>query len=223
MAVRLFDNSGASIRVPDETLPPRLRFINASIALGASDIYSGELLDTLLVADLAYGGISASVDGLIGDNVLTFTPPQDTSVLLFEDTVAVSVGSQLDYFVVGLVDELRAVEIFPDRRSVQTLVKLSVLHAASNHPSVDVYVVAADAPLAEASPVYFSVPPGSTPLRSSLAAGAYDLYVTSDDDLQTVIAGPFRLLVELGDVVELVVLDNVADTAIADFLVLPDP
>ncbi len=125
--------------------------------------------------------------------------------------------------MVGLVDELRALEIFPDRRSVQTLVKLSVLHAASNHPSVDVYVVAADSPLAEASPVYFSVPPGNPPLRSSLAAGAYDLYVTSDDDLQTLIAGPFRLVVELGDVVELVVLDNLADTAIADFLVLPDP
>lgn len=223
VAVRRFASAGGSARLADANLPPRLRFINASLALGPADVYSGEMLETLLVENLGYGQVSASVDALVGANTLTFTTPMNTNVILFEDEIALEAGSQADYFLLGEADNFVGRGIVPDRRSIVTLARISILHAAVNHPAVDIYVLEDGATLADSTPAFFTVPAGNPPLPLTLAAGSYDVYVTSDDDAQTIIAGPFDLDVSLGDVVDLIVLDNAADTAVADIVTIPQP
>ena len=65
------------------------------------------------------------------------------------------------------------------------------------------------------------MPAGTPPLASELQEGGFDLYLTTPGE-KTVIAGPVRLDLALGDIVDVIALDNV-DPAIADIVFVPDP
>jgi hypothetical protein len=108
----------------------------------------------------------------------------------------------------------------PDRRSVSIYGKLSLFHAASNHGNLNIYVVDADQPITELLP-RFAVEYSGQPGGVALEAGSYDLYATPATSKMP-IAGPTRLELADGDVVEIILLDTV-DPASAEFSIVPAP
>lgn len=221
VSVWSFNAAGAAARLTDASFPPTLRFFNASTALGTADIYNDENLLTALVIDHAFGDITGDIEVSAGTNSLTYTAPGNTGSILFENAVTVPAGTRGNYYVVGETGALSAITHLPDRRSVETVSKFSFMHAATNHPSVDVYIVEADADIAEINPSVFSVPVGLAPLQTELVQGSFDLYVTTAGE-KTVIIGPVRLDTTLGGVIDIIMLDTV-DPATADIVFIPVP
>ena len=60
------------------------------------------------------------------------------------------------------------------------------------------------------------------PVDRELAAGSYDLYIGQGVE-RTVITGPYTIDVALGDIVDFVVIDNLADPATVDIIPIPLP
>lgn len=221
LAVRYFPDNGGTLTVTDVGLMSTLRFFQTSLTLDTADVYNEETLTMPLVTDHAFGDITGDIPIDVGINALTYTAAGDTNVVLFDGQAAISTGTHNNFYLIGEAGALGSITVIQDRRPVETLVKFSILHAAINHTTVDLYIVEADADIAELPPLFFSVPAGTAPINTSLQAGSFDLYLTTPGE-KTLIAGPVRLDVELGDIVNLMVLDNV-DPAIADIVFVPDP
>ena len=222
VSVRFFSAAGGTLRIVDTNLPPTVRFFHASTALGTSDIYVGDpAVDPPVVTDHAFGEFTGDIPITAGANALTYTASGDTAVILFEEERTFAVGNHNHYYVIGETNALTAIAGVPDRRSVETFVKFTILHAAANHDLVDFYLVEADADIAEFSPAFFGVPFATGPLDLTLAEGSFDLYLTVPGE-KTIIAGPVRVDAALGDVIDAIALDTV-DPATADIVLIPLP
>ena len=108
----------------------------------------------------------------------------------------------------------------PDRRSVETFARFTLVYAETNHASLDFYTVAAGTDIAEQTPRYVGMTVGLDPLASQLVAGSIDMYLTETGE-KTVVVGPIQLDLALGDVVTAIVYDTV-ETTTAEIVVLQD-
>ena len=192
------------------------------MALATADIYDGDpATEPPIVTDHAFGDVTGDIPVAVGESTFTYTGAGDTATILFQEDFNVGIGSRNNYYIVGEMDALDAIAVFVDRRPIETFVKFSITHAAFNHAVIDFYIVEADADITDISPLLFNVPAGTAPLLSNLLPGSFDLYLTVPNE-KTVIAGPVRMDVALGDVVDVIALDNV-DPAIADLVFIPAP
>ena len=222
VSVRSFTATGGSARIGDVTVMPTVRFFHASMALATADIYADDVtMSAPVVTGQAFGEFSDDIPLPDGLNTVTYTGAGDTATILLEQEVAITRGTRNNFYVIGETDALQPIITIVDRRPVETFVKFSLLHAAFNHEIIDFYLVDADADITDLSPLLFGLPAGTQPLQSTFQAGSYDIYVTVAGE-KTVIAGPVRLDVDVGDIVDLVILDN-TDPAIADLLFVPFP
>ena len=222
VSVRSFTAAAGSARIADVNVMPTIRFFHASMALATADIYADDVTMTPpIVMGQAFGEFSDDIPLPSGLSTLTYTGAGDTATILFEQEVAITQGTRNNFYVIGEMDALEPIITIVDRRPVETLVKFSLLHAAFNHDIIDFYLVDAGADITDLSPLLFGLPAGTQPLQSTFQPGSYDIYVTVAQE-KTVLAGPTRLDVELGDIVDLIILDN-TDPAIADLLFVPVP
>ena len=222
LSVRVYTDSGATSPISDPDYPPTLRFIHASMALATADVYNEETLTTPILTSHAFGGISADIPVAAGNNSLTYTAAGNSGAILFENTVNAFGGTHSAVVIIGAdVDSLGAVTFVPNRSPVDTFITFSFMNAAANHPSVDVYIVAADADITDQLPLLPSNFFGNAPTLAGLNAGSYDLYLT-DSAEQTVLAGPVRIDAALGDVINIIALDTV-DPATAQINFIPAP
>lgn len=222
ISVRAYNDLGGVLAVVDADVSSTVRFHHISQALATADVYNDDpMMFPPIVTGHAFGDVTGDIPVAAGLNSLTYTGTGDTATILFEDALSLAGGSRTDYFVVGETDALSSFATFSDRRPVETFVKFSFLHAAFNHPAIDFYIVDADTDISDQLPLLFGVPAGTQPLSSNLQAGSFDLYVTVSGE-KTVIAGPVRMDIALGDIVNYIALDNV-DPAIADLVLIPLP
>ena len=221
MSVRLFSASGSSQVVFEAGVVSTLRFFHTSMALATADIYGDEAVTTLLVSDHAFGNVTGDIPVAPGANLITYTTAGDTGVILFEDQVPLFPGTHYQFYVVGETDALSTILASPDRRSVETRVKFSFLHTATNHASIDVYVILADTEITDKLPIIAALTVGSARVSINLQPGSYDLYLTPAAE-QTIITGPVGFDPALGDIVEVIALDAV-DPASADIVFTPLP
>ncbi len=226
VAVQQISTTGASSRVTDAGFPPRLQLVQASTALATADVYledNGYMLTAPVVTGHAFRDITAELPAFVGSNFLTYTTPMEPAAILFDAEPVIAAGSRNRFVTVGDMDNLGGLLIAIDERSIETVARVSLLHTALNHESVDVFLVERDATLEGTVPRFTDVVPGSAVRRIELLAGAYDIYLTPTGDAETVITGPFPLDVAFGDVVDLVVFDNVGDPSTADIVDLATP
>jgi hypothetical protein len=222
MAVRSVLPSGNVVALADANTLPTLRFIHASTDLGPVDIYDDALLANRIVANQAFGGVSGDIPGPVGDTSITITPPDDTGVLLIERDYTAIAGTFATMYLVGQAGNHSAVAQSGERRSISVQARFRLFHASSNHPTVDVYVVEPDALIDEEGPDRFALPFAFDSGYLSLLAGDYDVYITTSGE-KTVLDGPFRLTVALGDVVEALILDRVATPDTVEIRLIQDP
>jgi hypothetical protein len=216
--VRAFSDLGNAFGIPDTNFLPTIRFVNASIDLGPSDIYGDEALISQRVADHDFLDVSAELDITVGENTFYYTPAGDTTVVSIETPLTAFGGLRYRLVAIGPAGSLAGVSSNPDIRPVATHAKILPFHASSNYPFLDLYAVEADASIDEVAPIRSGLIFGVATGSSAVPAGTYDLYVTESAE-KTVLAGPYRITVAIGDVVDLLVVDTI-DPAVLDVLFL---
>jgi hypothetical protein len=223
LSVQLFDlDSGTSALVADANYAPTLRFFHASIGLETVDIYIEDPLGVSLVSGHAFGDFTGDIAVSSGSIPLTYTTALNVGSILIDNDIVVAAGSRTQYYVVRrTTGEDVVVDHRPNRRSIETVARVSVINTSTNHPTVDFYAIAVGTDIADALPMLRSVSLGGDPIQFSIAAGDLDLYLTTLDE-KTVLAGPVPLTIALGDIMEFIVYDKV-DPAVVDLVSIPLP
>ena len=222
VSVRAFNTeTGAAATLVDPLFPPTVRFIHASQDLGTVDIYIDDPLTTPIIDDQDYLGISAEIEVPVGLLPITYTAFDNIGSPPFvDDDVLFAPGIRVDYYVVGEGASPVPLATLPDRRSIETRARFTVVYTETNHDSLDLYIVEAAADIADLPPRFTGLIAGLEPLLTPLPEGSYDLYLTVTGE-KTVVVGPQQVDLVLGDVVTAIVYDAV-DTATADIVVIPD-
>lgn len=215
---RALNTVGSSFTLPDARFAPTVEFINASIELGASDIYDDEMLTSLRVSDHAFRNVSAELEIASGDNTFYYTPTGDTAAVTLESTLPALANVRYRIVAGGASGNFSTSRFVPDRRPVETHAKLVPFQASVNVDFADIYAVAADASIDDSFPVRSALGSGEASATVPLAAGSYDLYVTRFGE-KTPLVGPIRINVALGDIVDMIVFDTV-DPEVLDILFL---
>lgn len=220
IVARAYPSTSGAITLADASYPATVEFVNGSLELGTIDIYDDDMQTSLLVDDLAHQGISAELNLAAGNTTISVTPFDATTPIYFGQTLNFFTGIRGRLVAVGATGTFRAIAYNPDRRGVDTHVKFQVVSATENFGVVAVYLIEAGAVLDAQLPVVGALASGSISTALQLTAGSYDIYVREFLDT-TNLAGPIRLDVAVGDVVNAIVHDNV-DPAIVDFAILPN-
>jgi len=221
VTIRVFNERGLSSALTDARFPPTARFIHATMDLGTSDIYDDDALQNRIVADLAFGDITGDIDMAVGETTITATAPGNVGAIQLEDNLTTFAGSHLNYYFTVLADELTGGQVVVDRRSIETIARLTFFHSASNHDFVDLYVVDAGTGIDDTLPRQIGLSYGLQTPSIGLRAGSYDIYITTAGE-KTVLDGPISLEAALGDVFEAVLLDRV-DPSLVEFKLFPPP
>jgi hypothetical protein len=218
MIVSSFRSLGGSSQLPDANFPPTVQFINVSMDLGAVDIYDDEALTSQIVAAHDFLDVTAELEIARGANTFFYTPTGDTAAVLLETPLNAFGGRRYRTLAVGVAGSPIGVAFAPDLRPTDTGAKLSLYTSSNNFVFVDVYVVDADTSIDDVLPLRAALTTDFEPITRVLAAGSYDLYI-AETAQKVALAGPYRLDVAVGDVVDLVVVDTM-DTAVVDVLFL---
>ena len=216
--VNAFGDVTGTRPLPDVNYPSTIQFINASMDLGAVDIYDDETLTSLVVAGLDFGQVAAAVDTITGENTFYYTPAGDTAAVLIETPLTAFGGLRYRAVAVGTADNLTSLPFAPDLRAVETGVKVSLFQASNNFEFLDVYAVEPGTGVDDVLPIRSALTTGLATTSGVLPAGSYDIYVTESGE-KVVLAGPYPVDVATGDVIDLIVLDTV-DPAVLDVLFL---
>lgn len=216
--VRGTSNLGVSVALPDVNFPPTVQFVNGSMDLGSADIYDDEMLTSQRVANHGFRDATANLDVALGENTFYYTPAGDTSAVTIEVPLATIGGLRYRFVAIGLAGNLNSLVFIPDIRPVATQVKVLPYNASNNFAFVDLYAVEADTSIDDVLPVRAALTAGMASSPGALPAGSFDLYLTNFGE-KTVLAGPYRIDVALGDVVDFVVVDTV-DPAVLDIAFL---
>jgi len=222
VTARAYNRTGLTLLVPDRRFAPTLRFLQATMDLAASDVYDDATLSNPIVSNLNYGDITADIDVPVGEIPLTFTAAGNPGAILLEDTVTTIDGTRLNFVVTTAADgSLQGTPAPVDRRSIETSVRLTFLHAASNHELVDLYVVDTGTAIDDVLPRQLNLNYGFQTPSLSLTAGDYDVYVTTAGE-KTVLDGPIPFNVALGDVYEGMLINRV-DPSLAELKLIKNP
>ena len=212
------NTAGNNFSLPDPRFPPTIQFINGSMDLGTSDIYDDEMLTSQLVANHTYLDVSDELEIAAAANTFYYTPSGPPTTVTLEETLTAFNGSRYRIVAAGVADAFSGIPLLPDRRPVESRAKLLLLQVSNNFDFVDVYAVEAGTSIDEANPVSFGLPARQSSATVALAAGSYDIYITELAE-KVALAGPHRIDVVLGDVVDLIIVDTV-DPAVLDVLFL---
>lgn len=221
--VRLFNQFGSASAVPDARFPPTVRFVHATMDLATSDVYDDALLQNQIVSNLAFGDVTGDIDVEVGESALTFTAAGNAGAILLESTLTTLAGIRVNHYLTVAVadDSLLGTSLIVDRRSIETTARFTYFHSAFNNQRVDLYVVDADELIDEALPRQIGHAYGFQASTISLNEGSFDVYITTSGE-KTILDGPIRLDLSLGDVIQAVLLDRV-DPTLAEFKIFPAP
>ena len=209
---------GLAVPMRDPDFPPTIEFINVSMDLGATDIYDDEQLTSLIVSDHDYLDVSAELPISDGLNNFYYTPAGDTAAFILDGQLTATSGLRYRFYAVGVAADFDTDIVLPDRKPLETLVKLTMYQASNNYEFLDLYVLDADETVDDNFATRRAVGRGTQAITVALPAGSYDIYITEFNS-KDVLAGPYRVDVVLSDIVDMVVADTV-DPAVLDVLFL---
>jgi len=217
--------SGGTAAFRDSRLNPTMRFIHASKTLGAVDIYTEDLetLPAPLISNHLFKDVTGDIPVDLQSMPLAYTTATDISMIHVQQTLTLNPGLRWDMLLFGGDGNPQILTSRIDRRSIETVVRMSFVQLAANHELTDIYVVNRDTDISDelVFPSFIGIPVNGAAIATQLLAGNYDLYLTTGGE-KTVVAGPFQLDVALGDIVQLIAYD-VDDTAFAEIVSIPLP
>jgi len=220
-AFKVTTDEGLTSNLNSDSVLPTVRFIHANSTIGATDIYTDNTVMNQILANHAFRDVTGDIDLASDLYTFTYTPAGNSGVILEESPLLVLGASHSQIYLFGDDTSPRASLRVPDRRSVETQVKFTFVHAATNHILVDLYLVETGTSIDDVFPEFIQVTPGAAPPTITPNAGEYDMYLTVSGDKE-VIVGPETITLELGDVLEYISYDTV-DPTTADLVLIPLP
>jgi hypothetical protein len=225
VVARIINMQGQSTALPDARALPTARYVHATMDLATSDIYDDAALTNQIFAGLAFGDATGDIDTAVGEVPITFTAAGNPGAILHETTLTSFLGSRVNFYMTvdtsADPDELLGAQFIVDRRSIETIARLTFFHSAINNQTVDLYVVDSGETIDDKLPRQILLPYRTQSPSLALGEGSFDIYVTTSGE-KTILDGPVPLDTVLGGVYEAVLLDRV-DPALAEFKVLPPP
>ncbi|MEO1201496.1 MAG: DUF4397 domain-containing protein [Pseudomonadota bacterium] len=219
-SVQLIGASGDSVTLRDARFAPTVRLFQAAIALPDADVYPADDLVNPFVANHVFGDVTGDLAIETGSNPLTYTAVGNTSVTLLESGVNADLGRRYNLVVIAVDDDFQGINYVIDRSPDFSIARLLAFQASANHPEVDIYVVERDAGFEGTGLALSGLGLGGIN-TISFGPRQLDLYATTSGE-DTVLAGPVPLDLELGEFVELFILDTV-DPATVELRVVPAP
>jgi hypothetical protein len=215
ISVRSISTLGISAELPDSNSLPTVRTVHAAFGTENIDIYRDDDFTAPIFSNLGFGETTGDLPFPIGTVNYTYTPVGNPGVIIDEELLVVSAGQRSSTFLAGLpgTDLLRII-LIDDRRSIETQATLRLVQAAANFDAMDLYLVETGTDIADISPLAAGLTFALVSDFGPTIPGNYDLILTLPGE-KTLIAGPIRLDIVNGDVVELLILDTV-DPAIAE-------
>jgi hypothetical protein len=218
VTVRAIAAQGTSSILPNPNFPATVQFINASRGLGTADIYDDEVLTNRIVADHGYLDVSDENSVAAGEASFYYTPAGDTAAIVLQTGFTAFDGARYRIVSTSVADTFNAVVSVPDRVPELTRAKLLPVNASNNFGFLDLYAVPAGESIDDFDATRPFLGPSEVVNSVGLAAGSYDIYITEFTE-KVVLAGPYRVNVALGDVVDMIIVDT-DDPAILDVLFL---
>jgi hypothetical protein len=222
---KVINSTGQSTTLVDDRSLPTVRYVHATMDLATSDIYDDAALTNRIVADLAFGDATGDLDTQVAELPITFTAAGNPGAILHETTLTTFIGTRLNFYMSVDTsvdpDALIGVRQIVDRRSIETIARLTFFHSAVNHSTVDLYVVDSGTLIDEVLPRQIQLPYRVQTPALALGEGSFDVYITTSGE-KTILDGPIPFDTVLGGVYEAVLLDRV-DPALAEFKFLPAP
>jgi len=221
ISVRSISTLGLSIELPDVNSMPTVRTVHAAFGTENIDIYRDDDFTAPVFSNLGFGETTGDLPFPAGAANYTYTPVGNPGVIIDEQMLVMAQGQRTSTLLAGLpgTDLLRII-LIDDRRSIETHAKLRLVQAAANFDAMDLYLVDAGTDITDINPLAANL---TFPFVSDFGPtipGNYDLILTLPGE-KTVIAGPIRVDLVNGDVVELIIIDTVdpmiAEVAITRF------
>lgn len=163
--------------ISDKSAGADLRVVHASADAPAVDVLANNGM-TPAISNLAfpmftdYLNLPAATYNFKVVGAGTLTPA------VIDADVALANGAQYSLLALGALADIEPLLLTDNNRKVATEAKVRLVHASTLAANVDIYVVAAEASIANAMPAFSNVPFKAETGYVSLAAGNYDVIIT---------------------------------------------
>ncbi len=215
ISVRSFSTLGLSSELPDTNSMPTLRTLHAAFGTENIDIYRDNDFTAPIFSNLAFGETTGDLQVPFGAVDYTYTAVGNPGAIINDLNQLIPNGQRVSAFLIGMQgSELSRITLVDDRRSVETHAKLRLVHGAANFETLDLYLVDTGTDITDIDPLAANLTFAFVSDFGPTIPGNYDLILTLPGE-KTFIAGPIRVDIVNGDVVELLILDTV-DPAIAE-------
>jgi len=222
LVVRGFSAQGGAIAFRDPLALSTVQFLHAAMEMGTTDVYDDAALNSPILTSHAYRDLSADIDVAAGSYEYFYTPGGDTSVVSLDTMFTAAENLHYRVTAIGSGGVYSTTNNILDRRSISTAAKLLYFPATNNFDFTDLYVVDAGAGIDGQIPIRIGIT-SNVPIQAlELAPGSFDLYITDFQDTAA-LAGPFRLDLARGDVIDMVAFDTIGNPAALDIVVYPLP
>ena len=218
VVVRAVAAVGTGVTMVSVDHPATLQFLHASFDLGISDIYDDEVLTSLVIADHAFKELTADVE-IATENTYRYTPANSTAMVSVAGSLFAFPGNRYRFIALGQSGGFGTDPILLDRRSIDSTVKILLYQASINYGFLNIYAVEPDTTIEGKIPFFAGLATAAENSSAGLPPGSYDLYVTQFGETE-ILAGPERIDVVFGDVVDMVIFDTV-DPALLEIVLFP--
>lgn len=216
ISVRAILGAGSSVELLDVNAQPTLQTFHAAFATQNVDLYRDGDFSAPLIADVAFGEISAAVESVAAESTYTFTPADNAGATLLEEDFALADGRHNTTFLAGEVGSLETVTVVDDLRQLDDSALLRFVQVSFNRARADIYIVFDDVDILDIGASFFGLPYLSTTGYAPFNENNYQVYATAVGT-KDIIAGPIALSVAHGDIVQFALVDT-ADPAISELI-----
>ncbi len=221
ISVRSISTLGLSSELPDVNSMPTVRTLHAAFGTENIDIYRDDDFTAPIFSNLGFGETTGDLSVPSGGANYTYTAVANPGAIIDEALLVLLQGQRTSSFLAGLAGtELLRIILIDNRRSIETHAKLRLVQAAANFESMDLYLVDTGTDIADVDPLAAGLTFTFVSDFGPTIPGNYDLILTLPGE-KTLIAGPIRVDLVNGDVVELLIIDTVdpmiAEVAITRF------
>lgn len=219
VVVRAIAAVGTAVTMASADHAATVQFLHASIDLGIADIYDDEMLTSQLIANHTFKELSADVEISAIENIYRYTPAGGTSMVTVEGTLNAFPGNRYRFIALGQSGGFATDAMVLDHRPIDSTVKILLYQASYNYDFLNLYAVDADTTIEDKIPFFIGLATGAEVSTARLVPGIYDIYVTEFGETE-VLAGPVRIDVAFGDVLDMVIFDTV-DPAVLEIVLIP--
>ena len=169
---------GADVAVlSDVSAGANLRVVHASADAPAVDVLANDGM-TPAISNLAFPDFTGYLNLPAASYNFKVVPTGTFTPAVIDADVPLANGAEYTLLAVGELSAIEPLLLSDNNRMVATEAKVRLVHASTLAANVDIYVVAAGASIANATPAFSDVPFKADTGYVSLAAGEYDVIIT---------------------------------------------